>query len=181
MALVPFAKPSDLKILAPAVTDEYAELVLDLVSGTIRNALGWNVDKEVDAVYTKVIPAGQTYLDCVVLPALNLTSIKSNGVVVDGITLASTEYDATSAGVVYLKVLAWQTVSITYTAGYQRAPLDTAPPVLRSVALDYASRMLGNPSGVRSYAMGGTAETFGEDISTLAADDERLDPFRVTQ
>lgn len=177
MALLPFAKPADLQILAPSIDDASAELLLDLVSGVIRSAIGWDVDEVADRVYTQTIRPCN-YLEAVVLPALNLTGITS--IVVDGVTLTAGQWDATPAGVVYLKgVLASESVVVTYTAGYPRSPRDDAPPALRAIALDYAMRWASNPSGVKQYSMGGTSETFESDIRTLADSDERLDPFRV--
>lgn len=177
MALVPFAKAADLQVLVPALPDSQAELLLDLVSGTIRNALGWDVDKATGLVYTQRVRRG-SWLEAIVLPALNVTAITS--VVVDGTTLLPAQYDATPAGVVYLNdVVARKSATVTYTAGFQRAPADLAPPVLRTVALDYASRVASNPGGVQAYSMGGTSETFGADPAEVAATDNRLDPYRV--
>lgn len=179
MALVPFAKASNLQTLAPAVSDDQAGLLLDLVSGTIRDALGWDVDKAVDATYTQDVPPGNC-LEAVVLPALNLTAVSS--VVVDGASQVASAYRFTKGGILYLTgILAFTTVAVTYTAGYARTPEDTAPPVLRAVALDYAMRMVANPTMVRKYAIGGTSEEFSDDLYEIARADCRLDGLRVKQ
>lgn len=177
MALVPFAKPTDLLVLAPALPNDQATLLLDLVSATIRTSLGWDVDEATGIVYTQRVRPG-SYLEAIVLPALNVTAIDS--VVVDGTALTPQQYDATPAGVVYLNgILARKSAVVTYTAGWKREPVDLAPPVLRTVALDYAARAASNPGGVQSYTMGGTSETFGADPAEIADNDSRLDPYRV--
>lgn len=176
MSLVPFAKPGDLQVLAPAVSDAQATLVLDLVSGTIRESLGWDVDEHT-TTYTQDVPPGSRRT-AAVLPVLNLTEVTS--VEVDGTAQAAGAYYFTASGIVYLtSAVATRSVAVTCTAGYSRVPTDKAPSVLRSVALDYAMRMVANPTGVASYAIGGTSETFASDLTELAASDHRLDNLRV--
>lgn len=178
MALQAFAKSDDLLLLAPDIDQATADMVLSIVSGAIRDAIRWDVDYKVGRVTTQKVRPGSVK-HSITLPALNVTVITT--VKVDGTTIASTEYDATEAGVVYLKSPAYKSVEVTYTAGYARTPVDNAPPVFRLAALEYATRLAGNPSGARSYAMGGTSETFADAALSMATDDERLDPYRVDQ
>lgn len=176
--LTPFAKPADLRLLLPALSDDAAVLALDVVSGAIRGSLGWDVDRVVGATYAQVVPRGRAPLKAVILPALNVEAVAS--VVVDDVTLPASGYDATPAGVVYLHDSSvHRKVTVTYTAGYVRAPEDEAPPVLRTVALDYAAQLALNPDGVASYTMGQVSETLAADARRLADDDTRLDPHRV--
>lgn len=177
-ALVPFVKPGAITTLAPATSEASAELVAVQVSNIIRGSLGWDVDQVADATYTQVV-SPSNMLEAVVLPALNLTAVAS--VVVDGSALASSAYNATSSGVVYLDgCYAYKSVTVTYTAGWVREP-DTLPGTLSAVALDYALRMIGNPTGVKAYSMGNASETFAVDLAEIAATDNRLDPWRVNQ
>lgn len=180
MALAPFAKAADLKVLAPALDDDTADLVLDLVSAGIRASVGWDVDKVTGVTYERVIPfkrRGTAAMWSVVLPAVNVTAVSQ--VVVDGVTLTDAQWDSTTAGIVYLQSPCREKVTVTYTAGYQRAPADAVPAVFRTCALEYASRLAGNPGGVKSYTMGGVSETFADDARTMADQDSRLDTYRV--
>jgi hypothetical protein len=177
MPLQPFATSADLAKLMSDVETATADLALELISGAIRDSLGWDVDERAGRVYTTLVRF-RAPLRSVVLPALNVTVLTS--VVVDDVTLPVASYDGTESGVVYLNgVLAHKKAVVTYTAGYKRTPTDEAPPVLRAVCLDYAMKLAGNPGGVRSYSMGGVSETFASDARDLADADCRLDHYRV--
>jgi hypothetical protein len=176
--MTPFATPADLRTLMPGLEDGPARLALELVSGAIRDSIGWNVDETVGAVYERVVPPrrGGAAVETVVLPAQHITAV--GPVVVDGRTLAMSQYDVTESGIVYLYVPARRRVHITYTAGWRRAPVDAAPAVFRTVALDLAARLADNPTSTNSYRMG----LVSEDLTPArdAADtDGRLDAYRV--
>jgi hypothetical protein len=179
MALQLFAKPADLMALVPEVDEASATLTLTIVSGAIRSSIGWDVDKVTNAVYAKTLRPGSRATS-VVLPALNVTAVSA--LEVDGVAQSASAYRVTPAGVIYLDgVSATKTIEVTYTAGWQATPTDQRPSVFRQVALEYASSLAGNPSGMKSYAMGGTSETFGDRAQTMASADERLDAYRVNQ
>ena len=175
MALQPFAKAADLTLLA-GVDEATADLVLSVVSGAIRASLGWDVDKVVGATHTVTVDPGRT-VSKVVVPALNVTVTQ---VTVDGTVLTAADYVAKPSGVVTLRYPADASVAVQYTGGWAATPTDQRPSILRLCALEYATRLAGNPAGARSYAMGGTSETFGSAALSMATDDERLDALRVT-
>lgn len=195
--LQPFAKASDLLILAPALDEATATLALDLVSGVIRSAVGWDVDQQA-LTYTKYVSEDQDphplrYAEyrgswyssrstkVVVVPALNLTAVTK--LMVDDVQLTADQFHFTTAGVIRFDVHATDHVDVEYTAGYVRVP-DRAPPIFRAVALEYAIKMATNPVGVRSYNLGGAAavsETFADNgLRSLVEDDLRLDPYKIT-
>lgn len=195
MALKPFAKVADLQILVPTMDDATATLTLDLVSGAIRAAVGWDVDQVVNAVYTKLIvgtspfdaevytnegyPSITYFTGRVVLPVMNLTAVSE--VKADGVVVPVAEYAFTTAGVVRLNSSPATSIEVTYTAGYVRSPIDEVPSVFRSVALEYAAKFAGNPAGVRSYQLGAAMETFADPgaMRSMVEGDARLDAYRV--
>lgn len=177
MPLVPFAKAEDLRTLVPSMSAETAALALDLVSGSIRSSIGWDVDRR-SRTSTKIIRPGG-YATSFVLPALNVTAITS--VTVDGTVLTTSQYAATESGIVYLQgVVAHKSIVVVYTAGWKRIP-DEAPSVFRSLSLEYAARCAENLTGVKSYTIGLVSENFGDVSRAMADDDSRLDDFRVNQ
>ena len=194
MTLLPFATVDDLQILAPAASDDAARLAVDVISGVIRgrSGVGWQVDRMLGATYTRLTTGARPswhYRQAaglstqgpysVTLPAMNLTAIAS--VVVDDRTLGESEWDATASGIVYLSSPPSRSVSVTYDAGYPRAPVDEAPGEFRQVCLDMAAQWVDNPTGaLMSYTLGQAGERFDTAAATAAvAGDARLDPYRV--
>lgn len=182
MALVTFAKVADLQRLAPALSTEDAQLALEMASSSIRASVQWDVDRAADKVYTRVIPfarRGTTGISSVILPAINVTAVSE--VKVDDVVVPSTGYEWTTSGIVFLESPATRKVEVTYTAGWARTPVDAAPPVFRTIALEVAARVAGNPEGVREYTMGQTSESFASELKDALDEDPRLDPYRVSQ
>lgn len=203
VTLLPFAKVSDLQLLAPGTTDDQAELLLDLVSASIRETVHWHVDQVTGLTFTKSVRpltdfgwnpesgllVGSRPLTFLTLPCLNLTVVTT--LVVDGVTLVAAGVPISStvittdqaAGVIYFNDRPVNdTATVTYTAGYVRAPQDQVPAIFRTVALDYAARWSNNPSSVSSYTMGSTSESFATPDLVAALDaDHRLDAYRVDQ
>lgn len=193
MPLIPFAKASDVQTLTPC-DDAVAELAVRLASAGIRQAVGWDVDRVVNATYTRLyqprygvaLGGGDPLLTrspypsrrhrpSIVLPVMNLTNVAS--VVVDGRTLGADEWDATSSGIVYLDAYPQKTATVTYTAGYVRRPEDTAPGIFEQVCIEQALLLAANPENLRSWAQGGASETFADRAPLV--DDDRLTPYKV--
>ena len=185
--LQPFARPKDVQVLLPGLDDAQAELVVDLVSATIREHVRWAVDWQAGLTYSRVVArttrAGWPHrgtaagpLLSVTLPAMHVTAVQS--VNVDGLVLLAGQYELEPAGVVYVDVPVWRRIDVVYDAGFVRAPQDQAPPVFRSVCLDLATRLADNPTGSGSYVMGVVQENLSV-ASDLLASDQRLDRYRI--
>ncbi|MFF4547262.1 hypothetical protein ACFY1J_24050 [Streptomyces sp. NPDC001406] len=161
-----------------------AELVLTAVSDEIRDALGWSVTQQAAVVETVDGPGTADLL----LPTLHLTAVAS--VVEDGKTLAyPADYLWYERGKLTRmsggEPIAWtgkrQGVVITHTHGY---PDGAVPGVFRTVTLETAGRLAGNPGGLlKSRTVGRVAVAYA-DVRAAAAgvgDDPRLDFYRLPE
>lgn len=191
--LHPFCSPADVMALT-GCDDATADIACRVASKSVRNAVGWDVDLKVGAVYEKLYerdmgrvlggldPAlgtahlpGHPRRPSIVLPVMNLTAVAS--VLVDDRALTAEEWDATHSGVVYLTVYPHRKARITYTGGYRRRPEDEAPGVFEEVALEQAVAWASNPTNVKAVTLVGAAETLADRVPPV--EDTRLDPYRV--
>jgi hypothetical protein len=148
--LPPFASPDDLReetgSTATDLPDARARRILAGVSSRIRDVCGWSISQETGAVFTRDTPCGRDLL----LPTLRLTAVTS--VVLNGTTLAASEYEWNSTGRLrrlagwYTASAELRTVVATVTHGY---PVGQIPESVRDTCLEYATRRVDTPGGVQ--------------------------------
>ena len=176
--LLPFATPSELATwTGGTLTYIQAQAALEIASAQIRRQCGWSITQE-----TRTDTLDGTGRPNLWLPTLLLTAVTS--VVENGVTLTlATDYDWTRTGKLIRIGTLWtnkpRAVVVTYTHGYTVEPSD-----VKGIAMSLAVRGAANPTGVRSYTVGGVSETYAgtaEDIGPLLGEAEReaLAPYRL--
>ena len=157
-----------------------ATLALSVASGQIRRHVGWSITEE---TLTDLLVDG-TGRRSIILPTLHLTAVAS--VEEDGVALTyDVDYTWTREGRL-IRNGRWlhkaRTVKTTYTHGYTTgaAELDD----VKGVCLDLAGDIYDNPTGLRSYTVGGASETYAGgsvDLGAGLTDTQRNDlaPYRL--
>ena len=147
-----------------------ADLALELATAAIQAEAGQLLTPAIETI--TVAPIGTIVL----LPELPVTAVST--VVVDGVSLAASDYTASTLGVLRrADGAAWAgLVTVTYSHGYGTIPDD-----LRAVCVQSAARVLANPGGVQGESVGAYSVTYarpGSDSSgggvLLAADERAL-------
>ncbi|MGC9544022.1 hypothetical protein [Streptomyces sp. UG1] len=161
-----------------------ADVILTAISDEIRDALGWPVNEQAGVAVTLDGPGHEDLL----LPTLHLTAVAS--VLEDGVTLAHPadylwyahgKLTRMSGG----EPIAWtkkrQGVTATFTHGY---PEGSVPGVFRTVTLESAAPLAGNPGGLlKSRTVGRVSVTYADVRAAVAGvgDDPRLDYHRLPE
>lgn len=164
---------------SPNVLDTaVATQALEAASGLVRNAAGWSITEE--TATKTVFSWGPVFL-----PSLHVTDVAvsfAETPLVDGFGFTFNP----ETGVVHLNpylrpvVLPWNGaagVVVTYTHGWP-----SVPDSVRSVCLELAAGILGNPSGAASVTYGNVTETYRRgdvDLTSLRAD-PRLASYVLT-
>lgn len=178
------ATPSDLASwLQKDLDTATATLALTVASQRIRDHVGWSITQETAAVFTLDGPASPCA--ALWLPTLLVNSVAS--VVENGVTLTVvTGFDWTSYGKLIRVSRPWysrpRSIVATVNHGYApgSADLDNA----KGVCLSLAARVYENPSGLRSYTVGGVSETYAGNAGELGpglTDQEKRDlvPYKL--
>lgn len=182
--MLPFATVDDLQTFLGdgGLDGARAALILESVSGEIRNQVGWSVTEETGV---EVVLDGSG-IDELLLPTLHLTAVTS--VTENGATLGTADFLVYGRGslrrVVGGCAVAWtsrpKAVAVVFDHGY---PVGSVPAVFKSVTLEAAGRMTDNPgAALKSKTVGRVAITYA-DVKTAvsAAADGRLDFYRLPE
>lgn len=180
-----FATPDDLQAyLDEAGLDATrAQLILDVVSDEIRDALGWSVTEEPGVTVTLDGSGDDTLL----LPTLHLTAVASvseNGTALaaddDYLVYAEGHLRRVSGGFPVDWTDRLQGVTVTFTHGY---PDGSVPGVFKTVTLETVGRMWDNPAGaLKSRTVGRVALSYADVKATVPPiEDSRLDHYRLRE
>lgn len=157
-------------IVAPADLVLYqagdAQTLIDEATANVRSYCGWHIAPSVSETVTLNGNGGKVLL----LPSMYVTAVTA--VTQDGITVADTDYDFDSAGILF-NVGWWgilpRSIEVTMTHGYAAVP-DVAAVILARVSRAQASpgaavRVQAGPFS-EQYESGGAGFT-GDEIATL--------------
>lgn len=184
MPLPAFASVTDLRTLLgktrEALPDDRARVALTIASNAMRAYCGWQLSRSV--VVGEVFTGNNR--PALWLRTLYLVSI--DAVTENGVALSTAGYTFTRYGRVTRTVWGgWNgSVVLSYTHGYAEGSYEAT--VLQGVCLTAAARIPENPSGRRSWTVGGEsaamAGTGTEVMAALSLDEkQQLDPFRLEQ
>jgi len=168
------SKPELNTFVQRTVDDALAAMVLAQASAAIRNHCGWHIAPVAEDDALTINGNSAVVLP---LPTAHVTAVAS--VVEDGTTLtADDHYEWSAAGYLPHVGDVWTTtlrgVVATVTHGYQNAPED-----VKSVCLQFAARLLADPSGVKSETAGGVSVTYGQAGGLTEFEIITLSPYRV--
>lgn len=181
-----FAIAEDLAsfLQVPTVDRYTAEMLLDLASDAVRDEIHQQIDQSTTVEIYDGLPNDHPWAHVIFLRETPVTAV--SGVVSDGVTLASGEYEWSARGPIVRNIgvfsQAERGISVTYTHGW--APGSRELATARGVAIQVAARAYVNPMQVDRVTVGGISRDYARSdprpgrLELSEFEKRRLDPLR---
>lgn len=166
--------------------DRYsAELNLDLASDAIRDEVGQDIDQATTTETYDGIEPSAPYAHVIFLRQVPVTAV--SGVVNDGVTMASGDYEWSPKGWISSLVGPFSSaasgITVTYTHGWASGSRELA--TARGICLQLAARGYVNPGQVGRISVGQVSRDYGGSADSPPGrlqlseyEKRRLDPLR---